>query len=508
MRKLNLKPFGHLFLFLYLPMVLVSCAEKEKKQEETVLSGKQLLDIQCASCHLTPKPETLDKTTWKLHVLPRMGYMMGFRNQPKAAIGAFNDEGEGERIGEETSLYLATKTPSFSQENWQKLQEYILNLAPEKLPVGESKIEAYTKLFEAQKVEMPFPRPSTTFTGFISPGHLISGDSNNDGIIMHYDANLNVRKQDSVGINLVHAKKYDGKYWLTHMGTSFAATDNPNGFISQYSENGGVEKVVENLTRPVHTAFGDLSGNGETELLVSEFGKWTGRLSWYKKENGKYVGKDLISLPGAIRSEIADMNGDGLNDVIALFGQGDEAVYILYNQGNGKFNIDKVLQFPPTYGSTYFKMIDYNKDGFLDILYTAGDNGDYTPIAKPYHGIRVFTNDGQNRFKEKLFLPLYGAFRAIAEDFDQDGDLDFAAISYFPKYNKEFFVFRENLGNNWFMPKIVKDVNIGRWMTMDSFDYDDDGDLDLVLGSYDWEQNSVSKEDIVPLVYLRNTLIE
>ncbi|NNK18245.1 MAG: VCBS repeat-containing protein, partial [Maribacter sp.] len=482
MRILKLDQFGFILL-LSVFITLFGCEEKVKKPKELSLTGKQLMDIHCSSCHMLPKPENLDKTTLKLHVLPRMGYMMGFRNQPDSAIVAFNDVGEGERISEESSLYLATKTPNLTLENWQKLQEYILNLAPEQLPKGESKIEAYTKLFEAHKVEMPFPRPSTTFTGFVSPGHIISGDTNNGGIIMHFDANLNVRKQDSVGINLVHAKKHDGKYWFTHMGDSFAATDNPNGFISQYSENGMLNKVIENLTRPVHTAFGDLSGNGETELLVSEFGKWTGRLSWWTKKNGKYEGKGLINLPGAIRSEIVDMNDDGLNDVVALFGQGDEAIYILYNQGNGEFEIDKVLQFPPTFGSTYFTLLDYNKDGYQEILYTAGDNGDYTPIAKPYHGIRVFLNDKQNQFKQHLFLPLYGAFKAIAEDFDQDGDLDFAAISYFPKYSKEFFVFRENLGNNWFMPKIVKDVNIGRWMTMDSFDYDDDGDQDLVLGS-------------------------
>ncbi len=508
MRILNLNHRDLLFLILYVLLVLSSCAEQVKKTGETALTGKQLMDIHCTSCHLLPIPENLDKTTWRLNVLPRMGYMMGFRNQPDSAIVAFNDEGEGKRISEESSLYLATKTPNFSEEEWQRLRDYILGLAPEKLPIGERKIEAFTNLFEAKKVELPFPRPSTTFTGFVSPGHLISGDANQGGIIMHYDSKLKLQKQHSVGINLVHAKKQDDIYWLTHMGTSFAATDNPNGFISQYSENGMVNKVIDNLTRPVHTAYGDLSGNGETELVVSEFGKWTGRLSWWKMKNGKYEGKNLINLPGAIRSEIVDMNGDGLNDVVALFGQGDEAIYILYNQGKGEFEIDKVLRFPPTYGSTYFTMFDYNQDGYLDILYTAGDNGDYTPIAKPYHGIRVFLNDQQNQFKEELFLPLYGAFRAIAEDFDQDGDLDFAAISYFPKYNKEFFVFRENLGNNWFMPKIVKDVNIGRWMTMDSFDYDQDGDKDLVLGSYDWEQNSVSNENIVPLVYLRNTTID
>jgi hypothetical protein len=507
MRLLRLERFGFILL-LSVFLAVLGCEEKAKKPEKLALTGKQLMDIHCSSCHLLPNPGNLDKTTLKLDVLPRMGYMMGFRNQPDSAIVAFDDDGEGKRISEETSLYLATKTPNLTLEDWQKLQEYILGLAPDKLPKGESKIEAYTKLFEPYKVEMPFPRPSTTFTGFVAPGHIISGDSNNGGIIMHFDASLNLRKQDSVGINLVHAKKHDGKYWLTHMGNSFAATDDPNGFISQYSENGMLTKVIENLTRPVHTTFGDLTGDGETELLVSEFGKWTGRLSWWTKKNGKYEGKELINLPGAIRSEIVDMDNDGLNDVVALFGQGDEAIYILYNQGNGEFKIDKVLQFPPTYGSTYFTLIDYNQDGYQDILYTAGDNGDYTPIAKPYHGIRIFVNDKKNKFKQDLFLPLYGAFKAIAEDFDQDGDLDFAAISYFPKYSKEFFVFRENLGNNWFMPKIVEEVNIGRWMTMDSFDYDEDGDLDLVLGSYDWEQNSVSKEEIVPLVYLRNTTIE
>ena len=508
MRNLNLKRIGIIILLIYIPIVLVSCAEQVKNKEETVLSGKQLMDIHCTSCHLLPKPGSLDKTTWKLHVLPRMGYMMGFRNQPDSSIVAFNDFGEGQRISEESSLYLATKTPNFSLDNWQKLQDYILDLAPEKLPKSESKIEAYTNLFEAQKIVMPFPRPSTTLTNFISPGHFISGEANNGGIIMHYDDKIQLRKQDSVGINLVHAERRNGIYWLTHMGSSFAATDHPNGFISNYSENGTLTKVIENLTRPVHVAYGDLTGKGETELIVSEFGKWTGKLSWWKKKNGKYEGKGLINLPGAIRSEIVDLNNDGKNDVVALFGQGDEAVYVLYNQGNGEFAIEKVLQFPPTYGSTYFTMIDYNRDGYLDILYTAGDNGDYTPIAKPYHGIRVFLNDKQNQFKEKIFIPLYGAFKAIAEDFDQDGDLDLAAISYFPKYNKEFFVFRENLGNDWFMPKLVKNIDVGRWMTMDSFDFDNDGDKDLVLGSYDWEQNSIQEGGIVPLVYLKNTTID
>ena len=82
MRNLNLKRIGPIVLLIFIAMVSVSCAEQVKNQEEIVLSGKQLMNIHCISCHLLPKPESLDKTTWKLHVLPRMGYMMGFRNHP------------------------------------------------------------------------------------------------------------------------------------------------------------------------------------------------------------------------------------------------------------------------------------------------------------------------------------------------------------------------------------------------------------------------------------------
>lgn len=463
------------------------------------------MNVHCSSCHLLPNPENLDKLTWRLHVLPRMGYMLGFRNQPDSAIVAFDDLGEGKNISEKTSPYLSVKTPQLSTESWQRLQDYIIGLAPEKLPKKEPKINAYTKLFEVQKIKMPFIRPATTFAKFMAPGHLISADANNGGILMHFNAKMQLYKSDSVGINMVHIDKHDDGYWLTHMGNSFIATDEPNGYVMRYSENTGFEKVIDNLTRPVHVAYGDLTGNGDTEMIISEFGKWTGKLSWWKKKNGKYGAMSLINLPGAIRSEIVDLNRDGKNDVIALFGQGDEAVYVFYNQGNGKFVHEKILQFPATYGSSYFKMIDYNQDGFLDILHTAGDNGDYEPIAKPYHGIRVFLNDGHNQFKEKLFIPIYGVYKAIAEDFDLDGDIDFAAISYFPKYNREYFVFKENLGNDWFMPKLVKELDVGRWLTMDSFDYDGDGDKDLVLGWYDWEQKSIHNGHIEPLVYLKNT---
>jgi hypothetical protein len=95
-------------------------------------------------------------------------------------------------------------------------------------------------------------------------------------------------------------------------------------------------------------------------------------------------------------------------------------------------------------------------------------------------------NNGRNQFSEKLFLPVHGAGKVIARDFDADGDLDLASISYFPDYDntpEESFIYWRNEGNLEFVPFSFPQSTVGRWLTMDANDLDGDGDLDIVLGN-------------------------
>ena len=58
----------------------------------------------------------------------------------------------------------------------------------------------------------------------------------------------------------------------------------------------------------------------------------------------------------------------------------------------------------------------------------------------------------------------------MAADFNNDGDLDIAAISYFPDFKnqpQESFVYLENEGNFQFKPYAIKEFNEGHWLTMD-----------------------------------------
>jgi hypothetical protein len=157
--------------------------------------------------------------------------------------------------------------------------------------------------------------------------------------------------------------------------------------------------------------------------------------------------------------------------------------------------LEPAIEKPPVFGFAGFQLADFNRDGAPDILTANGDNGDNPTPHKPYHGVRLYLNDGKNHFNEVWFYPMEGAYDARAADFDGDGDLDIAAIAYFPDFQKspvEGFTYFENRGGLKFEPHLIREAEAGRWMTMDIGDLDGDGDTDIVLGSFSIGPTTIS----------------
>ncbi|MCS1411683.1 MAG: hypothetical protein M2R45_04884 [Verrucomicrobia subdivision 3 bacterium] len=256
------------------------------------------------------------------------------------------------------------------------------------------------------------------------------------------------------------------------------------GSLIKLAQNGTafslVREILSDLPRPTDCSFGDLNGDGREDLVVSGFGNILGELTWHENlGNGRYRKHVIYHRPGALKTFTHDFDQDGRLDIVALMAQSQEGVFVLLNDGNHQFKEYPAVRAHPAWGYAGFELVDFDRDGLMDFLTANGDNGEYPSCLKPYHGIRLYRNFGDHGFRQQFFIPLNGAFKAVPADFDLDGDLDIAAISYFPDYNKapeESFVLLWNDGAYRFRAQTFPQSYRGRWLTMDAGDLDGDGE--------------------------------
>lgn len=465
-------------------LLFVSC-----KQNESTEDGQKLAKTYCVSCHSFPEPELLDKKSWEQYMLPRMGVFLGvIEHDSLRNILVANDVER--QIADASGIF--PKQQVVTDEEWQKIKAFYLQNAPDQLPAPAKK--EISKGLASFTTEIPVYKlspPSVTMAEIDTLSHaLFIGDANSQSLSV-FSPGLEFIQGAKVGETPVSMAEFSNEYLVTMMG-SFSPTDVGSGYILSLPKgNGKTYNLIDSLRRLVHSSYANLDGDGFMDIVTCEFSKWTGVLAWWKNTgNGNFEKRILRQRPGAVKAYVKDMNKDGLPDIIALFGQGDEGIYTYYNNGNGTFSEEATLRFPPSYGSTYFELYDFDRDGFDDIVYTAGDNADFPPVLKHYHGIYIFLNDGKNKFSQQHFLQMNGAYAAIPHDYDNDGDIDIAAISFFPDYQgqpDESFIYYTNDGKNNFTLSTIDNPTMGRWIVMDKGDIDGDGDTDIVLGSLAFE---------------------
>jgi len=475
--------------------------------------GPGLARIFCASCHLFPEPDLLDKKTWREGTLPRMRIRMGLAPE-------LIDRHREAKLLRASGVFPTA--PLLSEAEWKLIEAYYLSAAPETaLPQGpRPQIQTRLKLFAPERPRFKRANPSTSMVVIHAKTHRIyMGDAETKSLDL-LDADGGLLQSISLGNVPVSVAETERGLYVTLIG-HFLPSEDPKGeFVFLEKAEGGFKPpkvILKELPRPTHVEFADLNGDGKKDFVISMFGNNAGRLSWFEND-GKDAYKEHVILPkpGALRPVIRDFNGDGAPDIAVLMAQDLETLFLMLNDGKGNFTPQPVFQKPPVYGHSHFELADFNGDGRPDVLATNGDNGEYASPLKRYHGLRIYLNKGALKFEESFFFPINGAYKAVARDFDGDGDLDIAAISFFPDFERspqESFVYLENQGGLKFAPSTFPQFFTGRWLTMDADDLDGDGDIDLVLGSYIHGPSEVPKslldlwEKVGPSVLvLRNKL--
>lgn len=488
MRKSYLIPFYMVLCVAVLSGVTLMNGCKDKAKQPYQLTGNVLVDGQnlaqakCTSCHALVPANALSKDVWEKHVLP---YMASFMH-----ISIYGSTYYKSNISD---------TAGASLQEWLALVAYYKKVAPDTV-VAVPKPTPLINDWAGFTLKTPAPVNYNSFTTMVAVNpfthKLYSADFTNSKVLS-WDNNL---KPDSLGtlpsaaVNVNFTKDTSGNNagYFTCVGRLEPA-DFPNGKIVKVNLdakelNKDQTFVASDLPRPQQTVFADFNKDGLTDMVVCGAGRLKGGVYLLKQNaDHTYDQVTIYDKPGAVQAITGDFNKDGWPDVMVLIGSGDEGLWQFLNDHNGGFTKRSLLRFPPVYGSSSFQLADMDHDGNSDLIYTCGYNYRDSRRIKPFHGLYIYTNTGDWNFKRRWFYPINGCTKAIATDFDGDGDLDIATIAFFADMKNtpaEEFIYFEQVKPFDFKPHAIPVSQYGHWMCMEVADQNNDGKPDIVLGNY------------------------
>ena len=314
----------------------------------------------------------------------------------------------------------------------------------------------------------------------------------------------------SVKIDLQRAlqqiPEYSDEVWFGKAETSFRAD-----FIHQ--ENTYWEFTREPLMPHMNAyegpafAAGDVNQDGLEDLFIGGAQRQSSAL-FLQQPDGTFQPIDLPQDPTYedVDAAFFDFEKDGDMDLLVVSGGNaftGESVYRqprLYLQENGRFYLD-TLALPAIYHTgSVVAVNDYNQDGFDDLfLGSLVEPWNYGVTPRSY----LLTNQAGRSFSisnsEVAGIESAGMIKDAAwADLDGNGEKDLIIAALWQPV-KVFYVKNGQPG---------KPVNIfnkhGWWQTVLPVDYDQDGDLDLMLGNLGLNTKlKASKEEPVRL-YLKD----
>jgi len=241
---------------------------------------------------------------------------------------------------------------------------------------------------------------------------------------------------------------------------------------------GGFIDISAELTgvRSSSVAWGDYDNDGDLDILLTG-DSGSGFLSRVYRNDGAGVFTDISAgITGVCYSSVAwgDYDNDGDLDILLTgYTSGFEGISRVYRNDGGAFTDIGAGVSGVSFGSVAWG--DYDNDGDLDILLT-GDSGS---------GLisRVYRNDGAGVFTD-ISAGLTGVcYSSVAwGDYDNNGDLDILLTGRDATPNR-FSIVYQNDGGGGFTDTnaALPGVNAS---SVAWGDFDNDGDLDILLTGY------------------------
>ncbi|WP_338647214.1 VCBS repeat-containing protein [Flavobacterium sp. KS-LB2] len=272
----------------------------------------------------------------------------------------------------------------------------------------------------------------------------------------------------------------------TGLGIDFVHQE--NDFIDILSQ-----KLIpyQRSDRGLATAVGDLNGDGKEDIF---FGSSKGKkaaiyfqnASGFSKKQDTTIEQDSIFEDAS--AVIGDFNNDKINDLYVASGGGENASNLqdrLYFNSNNQFlskALPKLVQ-----NASVVKAFDYDKDGDLDIF--VGNNSINNRFGSMPNCYLLNNNKGAFTIVEnKTFDKIGMVTDAIFSDFNKDGKIDLIVVG---EWMKPTFFANKNGKFTDVTASVFPEKSNGLWQSVLSFDIDQDGDEDYLVGN--WGMNSKFK---------------
>ncbi len=233
------------------------------------------------------------------------------------------------------------------------------------------------------------------------------------------------------------------------------------------------------------TASAGLSGLGGNKIIIAEMTgdeyndlvlRTRSGTQYLFESNGDGTFNDITAASGigaAAVYNIADFDNDGYTDLLSVAGSN---LSILYNNGNSTFATAEVIAPLPDFWG--IAVLDYDRDGFMDIYWTTyGDNPN-----------TLLKNNGDGTFDDVTTEAgveyTQGGHALDVSDFNNDGYVDIYVGSY---SNLSCKLFKNN-GDGTFDDVSVSSGTTGHHDTRTTTfaDYNNDGFLDIFSSHHDF----------------------
>ena len=517
--------------------------------EAPQFTGQELVNIHCVRCHAAPTPTDVAREEWP-RTLAAMGLYLGFQGDEFPDFASVepdepnNDytvrkklfDGEGNEDSISAFKTFVISEPLIDETDWLQIRDYFVANAPPMAdmflsPPQHPLVEGFIPTIPALDIE-PNGLVITTLVDearqvlYLGRSAGTMGGGEDDELAEDLLA-VDLKTGGRVGYTELETEPVGLELTATGIrlsvhGETPVEIGNGQAYITDWdgfdTREARARMLVNGLHRITQHHTHDMNGDGLEDIVATMFGDGVlgvggGRFSvfWQTPEfagawqdapaeiprgtlQGALRETVLMDRAGPIGSAIADFNDDGRPDIALLAAQALQEVILFINHGNGLFTQQVVKQHSPSFGGNSIYAADMDSDGQQDIVVINGDFSTRAPKEgytqpKPYHGMRVYGNNGDLTFTERYFYPMHGALKSAITDYDGDGDQDIALIAQYPRWEWEephTFVYLENQGGFEFAPSAMGREYFGVWISVEAADVNADEKPDIVLGLANW----------------------